>query len=369
VAATEALARAWRALCGLLALTPFAPVAHAAELPADHAEALLHVYDGGGTRATGPALLVRKSLMDKVSVTGTLYVDMVSNASIDVVTTASPYRERRTAVDLGLDYAWRDALITFGLAQSSEPDYRARSISVDVAQDFFGGMNTLKLGFSRGADDVGKTGVAGTIDEATHWQYRLGLTQILTPRWLASINLEALADDGLLGSPYRVARVYGAAVPERLPRTRSGRALRLSTRADVERIGGVIKADWRHYWDTWGLKADTIEIGHGRNFGPRWTAEASLRLHRQSAALFYSDNASTETRYVTRNRQLGGFTSWGLGGKGSWELPRGEGDRRIWLNLGYEFKRYDYKDFTDLRTGNRYVQNAHVLQVHVTSDF
>jgi Protein of unknown function (DUF3570) len=298
-----------------------------------------------------------------------LYVDLVSNASVDVVTAASPYKERRTAVDLGLDYAWRDALITLGLSSSSEPDYRARALAVDVTQDFFGAMSTLKLGFTRGADDVGKTGVAGTIDRATHWQYRLGLTQVLNPRWLASLNLEALADHGLLGSPYRVARVFGAAVPERVPRTRSARALRLSTKGDVERLGGVIKAEYRWYGDTWGLRAHTLELGHARQLSVRWTAEASLRLHRQSAALFYSDDAAGETRYVTRNRQLGSFTSWGLGGKAAYELPRAAGERRMALNLGYEFKRYAYSNFTDLRTGQRYAQNAHVLQVHVSSDF
>ena len=360
------LRRWWRALGGLLAL---APAAQAAELPADHAEALLHVYDGGGIRATGPAVLVRKNLRDKVSVSGSLYVDMVSNASVDVVTSASPYRERRTAVDLGLDYAYRDALITLGLGQSSEPDYRARSLSLDVSQDFFGAMSTLKLGFTRGADDVGKTGVTGTIDQATHWQYRLGLTQVLSPRWLAIINVEALADEGLLGSPYRVARVYGAAVPERVPRTRSARAVRLATKGDVERIGGVFKADYRWYGDTWGLRAHTVELGHARQLNPRWTAEASLRLHRQSAALFYSDDATSETRYVTRNRQLGAFTSWGLGGKASWEIPRAQGEPRLWLNFSYEFKRYSYSNFTDLRTGQSYAQNAHVLQIHISSDF
>lgn len=371
MAATERWPRlraAWRALCGLLAIAPAGP-AQAVDLPADRAEALLHVYDGGGTRATGPALLVRKGLGERVSLSGTLYVDLVSNASIDVVTTASPYRETRTALDLGVDVVLRDALLKVSLGQSREPDYRARTLGLDVSQDFFGGMSTLALGFTRGADDVGKTGVSGFIDRATHWQYRVGLTQILSPRWLASLNLEALADDGLLGNPYRVARVYGAAVPERLPRTRSARAWRLGTRADVERLGGVLKADWRHYRDTWGLRADTLELGHGRAFGPRWTLEATLRLHRQKAALFYADDAATETRYVTRNRQLGGFSSWGLGAKARRELALGSGSARWWLVGAYEFKRFDYRDFTDLRTGQAYAHNAHVLQLHLSSDF
>lgn len=369
MAATDWLRRLGRVLRRLLAVLPAAPAA-AATLPADHAEALLHLYDGGGTRASGPALLVRKNLMDKVSVSGTLYVDMVSNASIDVVTSASPYRETRTAVDLGLDYAYRDAVIKLGLGNSSEPDYRARSLSLDVAQDFFGGTSTLNLGFTRGADHVGKAGVSGFIDRATHWQYRLGLTQLLSPRWWASANLELLADDGLLGSPYRVARLYGAAVPEKLPRTRSGRALRLAARGDEsEGLHGVVHADYRYYWDTWGVHAHTLQAGWGRELGQGWTVETKVRLHRQTAALFFADDAAQSTRYLTRNRALDAFTGWGLGGTLRRELVRAAGDSRWWLNAGYEFRRHAYKNFTDLRTGQSYAQNAHVLQLHVTTDF
>lgn len=368
MAATDgAPGRWWRVLFGAVAVTP---VAQAVDLGGDRAEALLHAYDGGGVRATGPALLVRKTLKDRVALTGSLYVDMVSSASVDVVSSASPYRERRTALDLGGEFVLRDALVKVGVGSSREPDYRVRSLAVDVAQDFFGGMSTLNLGFSRGSDDVGKTGVSGWIDHATRWQYRLGLTQLLSPRWLASANLELMADEGLLGSPYRVARVYGAAVPERLPRTRSGRALRLAARGDVERAGGVLRAEWRHYWDNWGLGADTLEFGHARSFGPRWSAEALLRWHRQSAALFYRDNADSETRYITRNRQLGSFASWSLGAKLRHALPWGGADaERWWLHAAYEFKRFDYRDFTDLRTGNAYAHNAHLLQVHLSTDF
>ncbi len=78
-----------------------------------------HVYNGGGVTATGPALLVRKSLADKVSLSGSYYVDSVSNASIDVVTTASPFKEKRTAYGLGVDYAARDSLITLSAVRAA----------------------------------------------------------------------------------------------------------------------------------------------------------------------------------------------------------------------------------------------------------
>ena len=73
-------------------------------------------------------------------------------------------------------------------------------------------MTTVNLGFTRSADEVGKIGEAAFFDQAKHWQYRVGVTQILTPKWLASVNLEAVSDTGYLGNTYRVARVFGAAV-------------------------------------------------------------------------------------------------------------------------------------------------------------
>jgi hypothetical protein len=105
-------------------------------------------------------------------------------------------------------------------------------------------MTTLNLGFSRASDDVLKVTDSRLSPRRAHWQYRVGLTQILSPRWLMSANLEAVADEGFLGSPYRAARVFGAAVPERVPRTRSSRAVKLrSLHAAATTPPRCVKAD------------------------------------------------------------------------------------------------------------------------------
>jgi len=123
--------------------------ARAVDLPADNAEALVHSYSGGGVTAFGPAFLVRKSILDKVSIAGTYYVDAVSNASIDVVTTASKYHEVRSEYGLSADYVYRDAQITIGGMTSREPDYTANTGSIDMSQEVFGGMTNVSLGFTR----------------------------------------------------------------------------------------------------------------------------------------------------------------------------------------------------------------------------
>ena len=349
---------------GVLAAGP----ARAVDLPEDRADALVHVYDGGGVRAIGPAFLVRKKLADRVSVSGSVYVDAVSNASIDVVTTASPYKETRVEYALGVDYVYRDAQITLSTTSSHEPDYTANSASLDVAQEVFGGLTTLSLGFTRGSDRVGKHNSPGFFDSATHWKYRLGVTQILTPYWLMSANVEAMSDDGYLGSPYRVARVFGAAIPERDPRTRTSRALKLRAIGDVGSRSAV-RAEYRYFWDTWAIRAHTTEVGYSRYFGDAWLGDGFLRFYTQRHALFYSDNATVETTYISRNRQLSSFSSVGLGAKASRTVAQVQGKYEVKLNGAYERVHFKYTDFTDIRTGKPYAFDANVLQLYVSATF
>jgi hypothetical protein len=351
---------------GLGALLP-ASQAPAVELPEDRADLMYHRYDGGGVEASGPALLVRKSLMNKVSLFASYYADIVSNASIDVITTASPYDETRHEYGFGVDYAVRDSLITLAASHSSEPDYVADAISIDITQEVFAQMTAVSLGYTYARDDVGKKD-EGFFDRARHWRYRLGVTQILTPRWLASANFEVVSDDGFLGSPYRAARVFGAAVPERVPRTRSSRAVK------VRAIGEILPAtslrgEYRYFWDNWDIAAHTFDLGLSRRFGERWLVDAYVRGYRQEGALFYSDNASTETLFVSRNRQLSSYNSAALGAKAAWTWLRVPGRYEVRLHGALEYGKTNYDDFTDLRNGSLYSYNATVLQFFVSATY
>jgi hypothetical protein len=338
------------------------------ELPEDRADAMYHRWDGGGLTAQGPALLVRKSIADKVSVAATYYVDMLSNASIDVVTTASPYKETRSEYGLVADTVYRNSHLIVAGSHSTEPDYQANAVNLDVAQEVFGGMTAVNLGFTRGSDEVGKKNSPEFSETARHWRYRIGLTQILTPRWLANLNFEAISDDGYLGSPYRTALVFGASVPERVPSTRSSRAVKLSILGEVVR-DNVVYADYRYFWDNWGIGAHTFGAGYRRYFGESLLADAYLRYYLQDAALFYSDNAQTETAYVSRNRQLSTFSSISAGARISYRAATLPGGYPLLVNGAYEFVSYSFDDFTDVRTGSLYSYNAHVLQLVLTTKF
>jgi Protein of unknown function (DUF3570) len=342
--------------------------AAAIELPADRADTMYHRYDGGGLVADGPALLVRKSLARKVSLSAQYYVDMVSNASIDVVTTASPFKEQRDEYSVGVDYAYRDALVSLSGSSSKEPDYTADGVSFDVTQEVFGGMTTIVLGFSRGSDKVGKKNAPEFSEVARHWRYRTGITQILTPRWLAGVNIEAVSDDGYLGSPYRSARVFGAAVPERIPRSRSSRSIRFRGQGDLG-ARNAVAADYRYFWDNWGIRAHSLSATYSRYFGEKWLADAGLRIHRQDRAVFYSDNFTTETTFISRARQLSTFSSFGPNARLSYLAKRVPGSYEMRINGSYELLRFKFDDFTDLRNGKLFEYDAHVLQLSLSANF
>ena len=88
--------------------------ATAGVLPEDRTDILYHLYDGGGVEIDGPSVLVRKQVGKSVSLVGNYYVDMISSASIDVITTASPYTEERTQWSLGMDYLRGNTTMSVG---------------------------------------------------------------------------------------------------------------------------------------------------------------------------------------------------------------------------------------------------------------
>lgn len=346
-------------------LAPHA-VVYASELPEDRSEAMYHSYDGGGVQVTGPAVLVRKGFADLLSVSASYYVDSVSSASIDVLTNASPYREERTEAGVAVDYLHGDTLVSAAFTSSDESDYQAKSFDLSVAQEMFGGLSTLVLGFSRGNDDVGRvdTAFSDTIERS---HYRLSWSQVLSRRLVANVSYEAIADEGFLSNPYRSARLLGASVPEVYPRTRTSNALAVRAIRYWEPRTST-RLEYRYFTDTWNIRAHSLELGASRYFGDRWLADAQLRYYMQDKAAFYSDDFEQPYNYMARDKELSTFDSAAAGvGLGYTLFEHADKTfQRGTLNLNYEFIHFDYDDFTDSRTGERYGFGSHVIQLYVS---
>jgi hypothetical protein len=153
-----------------------------------------------------------------------------------------------------------------------------------------------------------------------------------------------------------------------VPRTRSSRAFQLRAIGDLgER--NVVRGVYRYFWDNWGITAHTAELGYARYFGQDWMADAFVRYHSQQGALFYSDNATADTAYVTRNRQLSSFNDAALGAGVSYTAKAMPGSYAVTLNGACELMRFNYSEFTDIRTGKLYSFDAVLAQLWVAVTF
>jgi hypothetical protein len=351
----------------LLAIYASAP---AAVLPEDRADAMYHSYDGGGVTADGPALLVRKEFADTVSLSARYYADTVSSASIDVVTSASPYKDKRTETGFGVDYLRRDTLMNLSVTNSKENDYLADSFALGVSHEMNGGLTTINLGYGQGEDTVMRVDT-DLKENVARYQYRLGLSQVVTTRLIMSIDYESVSEEGFLKNPYRFAQVGSAFTEEKYPATRDSQALAMRAILGLTQpaggLGASLRADYRYFSDTWDVQAHTIELGYQRYLDARMIGELHFRYYTQDAASFYSDNFPTAMTYMARDKELSTFDSQTLGfklsllfGEGTWGFERAS------LNFAYDFIRFDYKDFTDVRTGELYGFDANVVQLFLS---
>ena len=347
------------ALAGLALVTGSA--AHAAVLPDDRADALYHRYDGGGVTIDGPSLLLRKKFAEKYSVSANYYMDMVSSASIDVMTTASPYKEERTQGSLAFDMLQGKTQYSVSYTLSDENDYTANTASFDLSQDIFGDLTTVSFGFSQGWDEVRKRGDDTFAESVDRRNYRFGLQQILTPRMMAGLNYEVITDEGFLNNPYRSVRYLDETSargysyqPELYPHTRTSNAIAVNARYYLP-YRAAVHGEYRYYTDTWGIDANTVSLGYTHPWGKRWIFEAGYRWYDQSAADFYSDlfPRADAQNFLARDKELSTFTSHMFSLGASYELPSlgWERLRRSTVNLYYDRINYQYDDFRDVTTG------------------
>ena len=354
-----------RSMTRLLALASLALVAsgavHAAVLPDDRADVLYHRYDGGGVTIDGPSVLLRKKFAEKYSVSANYYMDMVSSASIDVMTTASPYKEERTQGSLAFDVLQGKTQYSVSYTLSDESDYTANTASFDVSQDIFGDLTTVSFGFSQGWDEVRKNGDDAFEETVDRRNYRFSLQQIVTSRLMAGLNYEVITDEGFLNNPYRSVRYLDdtsargfSYQPELYPQTRTSNSVALNARYYLP-FRASVHGEYRYYTDTWGIDANTVSLGYTHPWGKRWIFEAGYRWYDQSAADFYSDlfPRADAQNFLARDKELSTFTSHMFSLGATYELPSLGWDRlrRSTVNLFYDRINYQYDDFRDITAG------------------
>ena len=392
----HACAAAALALLAVLLAPWAAPDAAAAVLPEDRADLLYHRYDGGGVVVDGPSVLVRKKFADKVSVVANYYLDMVSSASIDVLSTASPYTDERKQMSLGLDYLRGKTTYSVGYIDGDESDYLAKTAYLGISQDMFGDLTTISIGYRRGMNDVFrnlKDPVSGAKSRDPSFRQEMdsrawtaSLTQVLTRELIGVLAYELVTDEGYLNNPYRQIRYADPTAPrgysyapELYPRTKTSNAASARLKYSLPWWRAAVDGTYRFYSDTWGVQAQTLQLGYTQPAFGNWTFDARYRYYTQDAADFYRDlfPRRNTLNFQGRDKELSTYVGHTIGVGASWEFRV---RRMPWLekgtvNLRYDYMMVSYDDFRDVTAGGQagaeplFELDASVIQFFVSAWF
>jgi len=343
-----------------IALFGFCQTASAGVLPEDRTDLLYHSFVGGGVEISGPSILVRKSIGSSISLSANYYVDMISSASIDVITTASPYTEERTQYSVGADYLRGNTTLSAGFTNSTESDFDSTTYNLSVSQDMFGDMTTLTLSYAYGDDTVGRSDDPTFFRDNTRQHYGIGLTQILTRNLITALNFETITDEGFLNNPYRSVRYLdpGSAIgysyeAELYPSTRTTNAIGIRAKYYLP-YRAALEAQYRFFTDTWAIDANTVSIAYIHPW-KEFIFTAKYRWHDQTGAHFFRDifPRSEATNFRGRDKELSPLTSQTVKFAVAYELfSNGFGfiDKGT-VNFSYDHLLVDYDEFRNVSTG------------------
>lgn len=336
------LALAWLGWLGALS---------AAGQPATAVSAKVQVYsDTDKTVVVSPHVTATTTLDSKTSLSAAYTEDVVSSASVDVRSTASPrIYDRRQEADLAVGQDILGTQLGASVVHSRERDYGSTGGGLSFTRELNRRNTAVSLRLGHMSNLIGRAGDPLFQAPRTDWSADLALTQTLTPITIAQLNATAARADGMIASPYRKVTVGGGryVLPETEPPERSLLAAALALKQYFAgRFVGHL--DYRIYADTYALLSHTVD---GRLVVD--LDELSVRLryryYTQNGAFFYQSHYDRPRLYVSADRELSPFSSHLFGLKLEWApAKRRRGSAGLRLDAKVEAMYFAYQDFPSL---------------------
>ena len=267
------------------------PPAHAEGAPEKGTIAFKYLYyqdsQPGLKRITvnSPSVYVLAPVGRDWSVEGSLVVDSLSGATPrwqSAVSSASVMKELRKAGDVKVTRYFDRSSYAFGLSHSTEYDYVSNAISLNGSWSSADNNTTWNIGLASSEDAI--TPVEGGVNKIGKQKKRademlIGLTQALSSTDLVQLNLTLSAGEGFYSDPYKLLDVR--------PQARKQAALLGRWNHHFAGDGSTLRASYRYYRDSYGIKANTTQLEWAKPMDERLMLTPLLRYYSQSAARFY----------------------------------------------------------------------------------
>ena len=312
----------------------------------------LQVYaDSDHTQVVSPVVEAQADVTTNTNVSVGYLADVVTSASIDVVSQASKatIHDTRHQVAGGVSQILGSLTLHGNYSYSQENDYQSHTMSASFEKEMFDKNTTLALGYGLSLNTVGRADDMNFAKDLTVQSVSASWTQIVSPRLATQLTYELGFSNGFQASPYRFVPVrmsLDAApdywVPETDPDSRVRQAFVLGANHAVGDTASV-QGDYRLYHDTWGITSHTLGLRYFVNLSKRLELRLRERFYTQGAASFYQSVYTSAQTYMAYDRELSPLWSETLGGKMMYAFSdRVEGELK--LDLFY----YSYSDFPPL---------------------
>jgi len=357
----------------LLALVAVAPGSARAE---DRFTAHVETYvDSDDTEVVRPSVSGAIGVTDELEVAGSYTVDVITTASIDVITnaTAPAFSDRRDEAGLSATYRpLTGTEVGAGATWSDESDYRSLALALRGSQELLERNLTVSARAGLVMDEVTSVADARFADSLTGYGYAAGVQQILSPTLLIHGGYEGAYLSGYQQSPYRFVRfgdfefdmVDGAPVFDGVTESRLERHPRRRLRHSL--VAGAAWAMTRRtalqpraqiYSDDWGVRAGELELLAFLEASERLTLRGRARAYLQSGADFYRErylDVPDDLEHYTADKRLGPLHAYLAGIRAEYAVEGGPDSpfQRIGLDGKVEvvFNRYLENVFLDTRT-------------------
>lgn len=270
----------------------------------------------------------RVSPNDRLTVSGHYLVDIITSASVDVISSATtkaqcsiavptttptcqqaPFHDTRHEGEVGVAYADGTHTASLGYVYSVENDWRSHSFSGGYSNDYLSHRLTLGLGGSFTTNAVGRSHDENFHRSQKQASLSFDVGIVGSKRDLITLDYSIVYVTGFQASPYRNAFFLDATVP--------GQLIGTPEVVPSERFRHAVAVRWNHhlfhdvalkshlrgYTDSWGVLSGTagteyvvgireIELG------------VFARGYAQTAARFYQDTYAHRQLYMTSDRKL-----------------------------------------------------------------
>lgn len=249
-------------------------------------------YDGSeGSRLNritvkAPSLYVLAPI-GRWSIEGSGVIDDVSGATpryysdVSGASRSPGMEDKRRAGDLKVTRYFDRGALALGTAHSSENDYKSSALSLEGRIATADNNTTFNIGIAGTRDRIDPVNEIVIDERKTTSELTLGVTQALSPRDIAQLSLTYSVGRGYFNDPYKLY--------DHRPRERDASIGMLRWNHHFESVSGTLRASYRYYNDTFGIRANTLETAWVQPVSDLFSVTPSFRYYTQNAASFYYD--------------------------------------------------------------------------------